>query len=85
MCTECYKLAAERTRHAILGLLKKKGPMSVGDLTEKLNVKQPTVTHHLKLMKEAKLVRMQARGREHLYALSMASVCFSKCGLLHGL
>jgi ArsR family transcriptional regulator len=85
MCTECYKLAAERTRHEILSMLKRNGPMTVSMLTDRLAVKQPTVTHHLKLMREAKLVRMQTRGREHVFALSMASECFSECGLLSGL
>lgn len=81
MCVHCYKLASEEVRHEILSLLKKK-PRNVGELTEKLHIKQPTVTHHLKLLADAGLVRMEKHGRVHLYSLEADSECFSDCGLL---
>ncbi len=84
MCAQCYKLASEEARHKILTFLKR-GPMRVTDLVERLDVKQPTVTHHLKLLATAKLVNMEKRGREHLYSLNVESECFDECGLLKGL
>ncbi len=84
MCDHCYKLAAEKARYRILSLLKK-NPRTVGELTERLHVKQPTVTHHLKLLASAGLVRMEKYGRAHQYSLATESECFSECGLLRGL
>ena len=84
MCTHCYKLASEEARHQILTLLKK-GPHTVGELTERLHVKQPTVTHHLKLLSKAGLVAMEKKGQQHLFTLNKKSECFSDCGLLKGL
>ncbi len=84
MCTHCYKLAGEINRHKILSLLKRK-PSAVGALAKSLRVTQPTVTHHLKKLEAAGLVRMYAKGRQHFYSLSMKSECFAECGLLKGL
>ena len=84
MCTQCYKLASEEARHRILTMLKKR-PHTVSELTERLHVKQPTVTHHLKLLATAGLVSMEKRGQRHLYGLNEKSECFSDCGLLEGL
>ena len=58
--------------------------MPVGKIAERLKVSQPTTTHHLKRLEKAGLVRMLPEGRQHLYALSMKSECFSECGLLEG-
>jgi ArsR family transcriptional regulator len=77
-------LAADPTRHRILSLLKGDGA-SVKALTARLGVRQPTVTHHLKKLEDAGLVRMEKRGREHWYFLEAHSECFVECGLLEGL
>jgi DNA-binding transcriptional ArsR family regulator len=84
MCVHCYKLASDEGRHKILSLLSKK-PRTVSELTERLHVKQPTVTHHLKRLADAGLVRMKKEGRTHRYALAKESECFNECGLLAGL
>lgn len=84
MCVHCYKLAGDKTRHDILSLLKEKA-LRVNDITELLEVKQPTITHHLKRLSEAGLVQMEKRGREHWYTLEMTNECFVECGLLNGI
>lgn len=84
MCVHCYKLAGDKTRLNILSLLKEKA-LRVNDITELLEVKQPTITHHLKRLSEAGLVRMAKKGREHWYALETANECFVDCGLLNGI
>lgn len=84
MCAHCYKLASEKVRLRILKILKK-GPQRVTNLVNRLEVTQPTVTHHLKLLEAAGLVRMEKRGVEHFYSLATDSECFTECGLLLGL
>ncbi|MEY4745282.1 MAG: Helix-turn-helix domain [Candidatus Parcubacteria bacterium] len=59
--------------------------LSVTELTERLHVKQPTVSHHLKLLAAAKPVRVAKEGRVRRYALETDNMCFSECGLLQGL
>jgi ArsR family transcriptional regulator len=84
MCVQCYKLASDEARHRILTMLKGK-TLNVGEITERLHVKQPTVSHHLKLLADAGLVRITKQGRTRRYALETDSECFSECGLLKGL
>jgi ArsR family transcriptional regulator len=84
MCVHCYKLASDEARHRILVLLKE-GPLSVNAITGQMRISQPTVTHHLKRLAGAGLVRMQKKGRVHLYMLEKDSECFDECGLLKGL
>lgn len=59
--------------------------LSVSDVVEKLGgrVKQPTVSHHLKLLEEAQLVLVRQEGRQRFYSLNQAhlTVC---CGRLVG-
>lgn len=84
MCTRCYKLASDEARHKILRLLKGKS-LNVTEITEKLHVKQPTASHHLKLLAEAGLLKVIQDGRTRRYSLATDSECFSDCGLLAGL
>jgi DNA-binding transcriptional ArsR family regulator len=56
------------TRRAIFERLAK-GPRSVGDIASGLPVSRPAVSQHLKVLKEARLVRARARGTRHLYEL----------------
>ena len=43
-------------------LLEETGPICVCDLTAALGLKQPTVSHHLKLLKDAGVVDSEKRG-----------------------
>lgn len=56
--------------------------LCVSDLVEKLgNVSQPTVSHHLSLLREADLVHTRREGKQVFYTLNqqMVAVC---CGML---
>lgn len=56
------------TRQAIVELLSTK-PMSVGELADHLPVTRPAVSLHLKVLKEAELVRDEAVGTRRIYQL----------------
>ena len=53
--------------------------LSVNDIVDKLGgkVKQPTVSHHLKLLEDAKLVHVRQDGRQRFYSLNQGhlTVC----------
>lgn len=42
-------------------------PLSVQDLTQKLGISQSLVSHHLRLLKAARLMSAQKRGRQVFY------------------
>ena len=58
----------EATRRAILDLLRTR-PSSVADIAEHLPVTRPAVSQHLKVLKDAGLVRVAARGTRRIYSL----------------
>ena len=49
-------------------------PMSVGDLATELPVTRPAVSQHLKVLKDAGLVREEAVGTRRIYRLNPAGV-----------
>lgn len=76
------KVLADETRQDIMKLLCCVW-LSVNDVVDQLGgqVKQPTVSHHLKVLEEAGLVRVRQEGRQRFYTLNQErlTVC---CGLL---
>lgn len=65
-----FKALADATRLRILGLLATR-EFSVQELATTLELKEPTVSHHLSRLKELGLVEMRAEGNVHNYALQL--------------
>lgn len=63
-----FKVLGNESRLRILGLLAN-GEQSVGELAAALAVKEPTVSHHLGMMKELGLVTVRAEGNVRIYQL----------------
>ena len=63
-----YGALAEPHRREILDLLRG-CERPVGDLVERLHLSQPGVSKHLRVLREAGLVRVRVDGRQRLYTL----------------
>ena len=57
------------------------GWISVGDLTAKLEVSQPTVSHHLAILRDAGLVNIREEGKQTFYSLNQENMVIC-CGQL---
>lgn len=57
---------ADPTRRKIFELVAER-PRSVAELTHALPVSQPAISQHLKVLREASLVRAEARGASNIY------------------
>ncbi len=68
---DVFAVIAEGTRRQILRQLRD-GDMAVGELVVELQVSQPTVSKHLKVLREAGLVTMRAQGQKRYYSLETA-------------
>lgn len=55
--------------------------ISVGDLASKLEVSQPTVSHHLAILREAGLVNHREEGKQTFYTLNQENIVIC-CGQL---
>ena len=63
-----FEAVAEPNRRRILDILRD-GERPAGDLVEALAISQPGVSKHLKLLREAGLVRVRAEGQRRLYSV----------------
>ena len=63
-----FKALADESRLRIVGILAS-GERSVDELAAQLNLRAPTVSHHLSRLRELGLVSMRADGTIHLYRL----------------
>jgi DNA-binding transcriptional ArsR family regulator len=66
--TETFAALAEPNRFRIVELLRA-GARSVNEIGERLDIKQSQVSKHLRVLKEARLVDVEARAQQRLYGL----------------
>lgn len=66
---DAFEAIAEPNRRRILDLLRG-GERPAGDVVEALAISQPGVSKHLRLLREAGLVRVRADGQRRLYSLA---------------
>jgi ArsR family transcriptional regulator len=72
------KALADETRQNIMALCCCE-LISVNDIVDKLDVAQPTVSHHLKVLKNAGLVKSERRGKQILYTLNQERLAKGCC------
>lgn len=65
---ELFKVFGDSTRIRILYVLFE-NELCVGDIAELLNMSQSSVSHQLRILKDAKLVKFRREGKSIYYAL----------------
>lgn len=68
-----FKALADESRLKLIGLLAAE-ERNVQDLARMLKLKEPTVSHHLAILREAGLVRMRTDGNTHWYSLDFETL-----------
>ena len=68
-----FKALNDPTRREILELLQEKD-MTVGEIVEKFHISGPSISHHLDLLKQAKLVTAEKDGQFIYYSLNTTVV-----------
>ena len=74
------KALADETRQKIMKLCCC-GWVSVTEIVDQLNVTQPTVSHHLAILRDSGLVNVRHEGKQTFYALNQERVAVC-CGQL---
>lgn len=67
--TDAFNAVAEPRRRQLLGLLAQ-GERSVNELVDALDLRQPLVSKHLRVLREVGLVDVREDGRHRLYRLN---------------
>jgi len=68
---ETFAALAEPNRFRIVELLRS-GPRTVNDIGDRLDLNQPQVSKHLRVLKAAGLVDVEPRAQQRLYELRAA-------------
>lgn len=79
LCPDCFKVVGSRSRYQLVCMLGKSSGMTVGQLTKKMKLTQPTVTHHLNTLRSVDAVDSEDVGRERIYRLNREAHCFDEC------
>jgi ArsR family transcriptional regulator len=80
-CVTFCKALADETRQGILRLLQDQGELCVSDIVETFASSQPTISHHLRLLRNAGLVVDRKQGKQVYYSLNQDNVT-ECCGTL---
>jgi ArsR family transcriptional regulator len=68
--TEIFKALGDPTRMEIVQMLREKD-LTPSQIVQRLDVSQPTLSHHLDVLKKANLVRAERDGQFIRYSLNM--------------
>ena len=79
-CVAFCKALADETRQAILQLLVEE-ERCVSDLVAHFEMSQPTISHHLNILKNLGLVSRRKEGKHVYYAINQDNV-IECCGML---
>ncbi len=79
-CAEFCKGLSDETRQTILKMLQG-GEMSVGAIVEAFNMSQPTISHHLNVLKNLGLVESHKAGKQVFYSIRQDRVT-ECCGMV---
>jgi ArsR family transcriptional regulator, arsenate/arsenite/antimonite-responsive transcriptional repressor len=55
--------------------------LSVNDIVEKIGLSQPTISHHLAILRDAGLVTIREEGKQTFYTLNQERIAYC-CGQL---
>jgi DNA-binding transcriptional ArsR family regulator len=69
-CASCFAGLACQTRIGMINLLQEKKEMPVMEIAKHFKVTQPTITHHLRYLKEAGVLDSKKKGRKVYYFIS---------------
>ena len=77
---EFAKALADNTRQEIMRLCCCEW-LNVGEIVDAINVSQPTVSHHLSILRAAGLVNVRREGKQVFYTLNQQRIAAGCCVL----
>jgi DNA-binding transcriptional ArsR family regulator len=70
-CTPLFEALSDKFRQDIVMLLAAEERLNVSEITERIPLSRPAISHHLKVLKQAGLVTLDRVSRENYYELSL--------------
>ncbi|MBX3099429.1 MAG: winged helix-turn-helix transcriptional regulator [Salinibacterium sp.] len=69
---DIFDVVSDPTRRELMLALRERSETSVGELVERLGLSQPTVSKHLKVLRDHELVHVREVGQHRYYRLDTA-------------
>lgn len=69
--TRLLEAVSDPVRRQIVFLLKHRAPLNVGEIAAQFSISRPAISHHLKVLKDVKIVQSEKRGQEVYYWLDI--------------
>jgi len=66
---DTFKALSDPTRRRILQLLKERD-LSAGDIANHFSISKPSISHHLNILKHARLIQDERCGQSIVYSLN---------------
>lgn len=79
-CPQCFKILSDKSRARIVSYLRKNKKSSVKKINSLFRLRQPTISHHLKVLKKLRILESEKAGKEVYYSLNKNYSC-PKCNL----
>lgn len=67
---DVFKALSDSTRRKILEMLSEKD-MNAGEIADAFQISKPSISHHLSILKSAKLIIDERQGQNIIYSLNM--------------
>jgi DNA-binding transcriptional ArsR family regulator len=71
---ELLRALSDKTRQEIIMIFAAKKEVCVNDIAKRFTLSRPTISHHLQLMKRARLLTARKEGKEIYYSFNKAYV-----------
>jgi DNA-binding transcriptional ArsR family regulator len=71
---DVFAAIAQPTRRSILEMLAEGGQLTASDIAHKFRLTAPAISQHLKVLREAHLVRMHKHRQQHIYEINPETV-----------
>jgi ArsR family transcriptional regulator, arsenate/arsenite/antimonite-responsive transcriptional repressor len=73
MCEECadfFSAFSDKTRQEIVMIFTKQREFCVNDIASQFSLSRPTISHHLNLLKRAKILSSRKEGKEIYFSIN---------------
>ncbi|NGQ95827.1 winged helix-turn-helix transcriptional regulator [Brevibacillus sp. SYP-B805] len=68
--TPVFQALGDVNRQQIIALLLEQTSLNVNQITERMAISRPAISHHLKILRQADLIEYNRVGKEKYYSLS---------------
>lgn len=69
-----FSALGDPNRRRIVELLANQGPMTASEISKMFSVSPSAISQHLKILREADLIRMKKQAQKRIYAINTAAV-----------